>query len=111
MEHGLPSLNFSISASRVSSPSAAKIGAGGCLDFATLFLRDMSFDVFHLLGPATIVHAQRLDLPMCRNLIEAGLGDDEQRPLRSRLQAKFHQSRRLGGVIDARVDCIRVPGE
>ena len=68
-------------------------------------------NVLHLLRPPFIVAQERLAPAMGGNLVEARLGDGEQRPGRNRLQPEFDESRRLGRVIDIRVDGVGMPGE
>src|SRR6185503_8880570 len=100
------------SRSRVSSPNAANSGAasrtGGP---AAVLALDMAADVANLRGPPVVIHAERLGTPVGGDLIEAGLDEREQRPIRGLLEAELDECRRLLRVIDGRVDGVRVPAE
>src|SRR5882672_3927704 len=112
IEHGCPSLSFATSASLVSSPNAAKIGAQARRPAAPLRAAgDMVGDVPGLLFPAAAVHAQRFHAAMGRNVVEARLGDDEQRAVRERRQAELDQRRLLLRIVRLRIDRVWVPGK
>src|SRR5580658_4800315 len=113
MERGSPPESLATSARRVSSPSAENTRAGTLRRAAAplRLLRDILFNVLHLHRPAAIVHAERLGAAVARNLVESGLGEDEQGAIRGFLQPKFDESGRFLRVIDFRVDPIRMPGE
>jgi hypothetical protein len=46
------------------------MGAGRGLRFPALLLRVMTLDILDLLRPTAVIHAQRLDLSMRRDLVE-----------------------------------------
>src|SRR5215472_1948527 len=73
--------------------------------------RQILLDQFHLMGPAAFVGGERLGAPLDRNSIEARLGYGQHRPRRNFLQLKHHQRARFLGVIDARIDGVRMPPE
>src|SRR5947207_4403626 len=113
MERGSPPQSVVTSDRRVSSASAANTAAC-CRRFAALRSlppRDMALDVLHLLGPAAVIHAEGLRTALCRDLVEARLGEDQQRPGRSLLQAKLDQRGCLLRVVHLRIDAVGVPGE
>src|SRR6185436_14476962 len=97
------------SASRVASPSAAKMGAACSTRSAAALRRDIALDVLHLLGPAAIVHAKRFRAARERNVLEAGLAQQQPRAARRLLQAELHQGGRLFGVVHLRIDRVGVP--
>src|SRR5580765_4840077 len=71
---------------RVSSPSAAKIGAellsadffNATGSVAVLRRGDMAFDVLHLDVPPAAVHAEGIQAAPFRHLVEAGLDHGQQ---------------------------------
>src|SRR5437868_3642938 len=100
---------------RVSSPSAANSGAEP-LNPDALAARlarpgDMALDVLQLRGPTLVVHPERLGTAGEREAIEAGFHHLELRAVRDLVQLEDDQRLRLGGVIDLRVDRVRVPAE
>src|SRR5262249_59589556 len=99
-------------ARRVSSPSAAKANACASRGDPRLCrLLDMLRDVLHLLAPAAIVHAERLEPALFWNPVEAGLDDAQQGPGGVLLQRELDQCRRLGRVIPVRIDRVGMPSE
>src|SRR2546421_9903294 len=113
MERGPPPDSVVTSDRRVSSPSAANTAAC-CRRFATPGswpARGRSLDVLPLRRPAAVVHAERLRTALGRHLVEAGRGEQQQRPGRGLLQAKLDQRGRRLRVVDLRIDAVRVPGE
>src|ERR1700741_632003 len=113
MERGCPPDSFRTSNSRVSSPSAAKIGARARGLVVTLFrpLRDILFNVLHLLSPTTIIHAERFQSTVAGDFVEAGLREQKQRTGWGLLQFEFDERRRFLRVIHFGIDGIRMPGE
>src|SRR6266542_3691362 len=112
IDRGCPLLSLAMSESLVSSPSAAKIGAYLRRPAAALrALRDMTFDVLHLLCPAIIVHAQRFNPSVSGNLVESGLGNHEQRTAYGLLEAKLDERRRFLRIIHVWIYRVRMPGE
>ncbi|SPE26429.1 hypothetical protein SBA2_30094 [Acidobacteriia bacterium SbA2] len=73
--------------------------------------RDIALDVLHLRAPPAFIHAVRFVAAVARDLVEAGLGEQQQRTARSLLQPEFDQGGRFFRVIDLGIDGIRVPGE
>src|ERR1043166_7458388 len=101
---------------RVSSPSAAKIGAAlrtaDCFSgsvFGGFLRRDMAFDVLDLNVPAAAVHAKRIEPARLRNLVEARLDHCQQRAAFDVFQLEDDQCGWLLRVIDGGVDCSRMP--
>ncbi len=92
--------------SRVSSPSAAKIGA---VLFGLSRLADILFDRFHLCGPTVVVPAIRFQAASQRNPIEPRFYNCEQRPFRGVGELKHDQSGGLRGVVELRVNRVGVP--
>src|SRR5213592_2735425 len=75
---------------RVASPSAANNGAAAPRPaLAALARRDMTRDVLHLLGPAAVVHAERLGAARRRDAVEARFDDAEERTLVGVLEAEL----------------------
>jgi len=90
--------SFATSAKRVLSPRAANTGAGfiprearRCAARPPPFLRDIVFDVLHLLGPTTLVSAEGVETAIFGKLVEAGLGDYQERARGSLLQPEFDE--------------------
>src|SRR5437660_7972843 len=77
IERGPSELSRATSCSRVSSPSAAKIGAVRETSRRSALLSDISRDVLELLHPARVVHTKRFCTPCRRNAIEARLDHPE----------------------------------
>src|SRR6185503_3370556 len=99
MESGPSSHSRATSRSRVSSPSAAKIGAAPDTPArAALARRDMALEVLDLLGPTTFVHPEGLGAAVLREPVESGLDDRESCPLPNGFQAKLDEGGRLRGV-------------
>src|SRR5437762_7371310 len=96
-------------ASRVSSPSAAKIGSARVRPAVLRLARDMSLDVLHLLGPTLVVHPEGFGPAGGRDAIEAGLDHGQARPTGSVLQTEFDEGRRLVRIVHARIDCVGMP--
>src|SRR5579863_2946772 len=113
MERGSPAASAATSDSRVSSPSAANTAACWRRRAAppSMPARDMAGDVLQLLGPAAVVHAQRIAVAVWRQLVEAGLDDRETRAAGDLLEVEFHQRRNLLRVIGLRIDGVGMPGE
>src|SRR5271169_3107822 len=113
MERASPPQSFSTRYSRVWSPSAANTGA--CArDLAVMLLRvlrDIAFDVLHLLGPATVIHAECFQASVAGDLVEAGFREHEQGTARDRLESEFDKRGRLVRVVLRGVYGVRVPGE
>src|SRR5215469_6474918 len=109
IERGVPPHSFAISNSRVSSPSAAKIGAQTWrLPAARLaLLRNMVFNVLHLLRPAAVIPAERLEPPVARELIEAGLRDHKQCSVCGLLESEFDQCSWCARVVRWRVQFLK----
>src|SRR5258708_26888173 len=117
IESVLPAHNTATIRSRVSSPSAAKIGAE--LRSADLFsprcpvalLRrgDMAFDVLHLDVPSAAVHAKRLQPARRRKVIAARLDDGDQPTAVDVLQLEDDQRARFLRVIDGGVHGAGMP--
>src|ERR1700682_5199826 len=98
------------SASRVSSPSAANIGAGRREILPRRMLRgDMSLDVLDLRRPAVLVYPERFGAPRQRDAIEARLNDRELGAAGHLLEAEFDEGGWLFRVIDVGLDGIRMP--
>src|SRR5216110_997205 len=96
-------------ASRVSSPSAAKIGSARVRPAALALARDMSLDVLHLPGPAPVVHPERFGPPGDRDAIEAGLDQGQARPTGSVLQTELDEGRGLVRIVHGRIDRVGMP--
>src|SRR4051794_20296602 len=95
---------------RVSSPSAAKSGAASrTWATANALDRDMLLDVLELTGPAAFVHAERFVAPVRRQLVEARLGDGEQRAFLRLVEPELDERHRLLRVVDLRIDRVRMP--
>src|SRR3546814_9567052 len=71
----------------------------------------MALDVLHLLGPTAVVHAEGLVAAVRGDAVEARLGHRQQGAVAARLETELDQGRRLVGVVDARLDRVRMPGE
>jgi hypothetical protein len=69
----------------------------------------MALDVLHLLGPAALVHPKRFDSATGRNGVEPRLTDRQERAAGDLLQGELDQRRRLLGVVDRRIDGVRMP--
>src|SRR5947209_6298075 len=95
MEAGRPSLSLATSASRVSSPKAAKAAAWPGRPAPLRSLCNIALDVLQLLSPAVLIHAECLQATLARNLIETRLRHLQQGPLRTLLQRELHQRRSL----------------
>ena len=88
---------------RVSSPSAAKIGAefrsdkffGGAFLDGPLRRSDMFFNVFHLFVPAAAVHAKRFQTTRRRDIVKAGFDDGQQSATVDFLQLEYNQPGRF----------------
>ena len=93
---------------RVSSPSAAKIGAefrsdevfGGAFFEAALRRGDMFFNVFHLFVPAAAVHAKSFQTTRRRDIVKAGFDNTQQGAALDFLQLKYDQRCRFFRVVD-----------
>src|SRR6185436_15285189 len=93
---------------RVSSPSAAKIGAellsadffNAATPVAVLRRGDMAFDVLHLDVPAAAVHAEGVQPARFRYLVEAGLDHGQQRAAIDVLELELDECVGLLGVVD-----------
>src|SRR5262249_35045407 len=99
--------------SRVSSPSAANIGAWR-RRWAVSLLRmfgDILFDVFHLRRPALIVHPEGFEPPSLGDVFEPRFGQGQQRPACGFLEPELDERRRFLRIIDLRVDAVRMPGK
>src|SRR4051794_7635944 len=109
---GGPLDRFPISASRVSSPSAANTEARRVSAVPrSARAADMALDIDHLLGPAPLVHPKGFDAPVLGNGIEARLGEDEQSAAIDRLEPELDQGGWLARIVDRGVDGIGMPGE
>src|SRR6185437_13516371 len=108
MDRAGPPESRATSISRVSSPRAAKTGAGARLARG---LGDMAGDVLHLFGPAAVVHPECLVPPVGRDAVEAALRHDQEGAGGRLLQAELDQSRRLGGIIHLGIEGVGMPGE
>jgi hypothetical protein len=67
----------------------------------------MALDVPHLLGPAALVHAERLLPPPFRQPVEPGLDDAEPRAVDRASEALFG----LIMILPRRVSCVRNAAE
>src|SRR5262245_43315145 len=99
---------------RVSSPSAAKMGAARSsltwgLPVLCRRLVDILLDVLHLLVPAFLVAAVGFQPACQRDALEPGFHDREPGTFGDVLEFKNHQSGRLGVVIDARLTSAGMP--
>src|SRR6185295_8983720 len=108
MDCGPSAHSRATSRSRVRSPSAANTGAAS-VRLTALRRLDMALDVARLLRPTPVVHPERLRAARRRDALEARLDDRESRALCHLLEAKLDQRRRLGRVVDLRVDRVRMP--
>src|SRR5271169_3876166 len=111
MEQGCPAQSFATRDSRVGSPSAANMGARACSLARRLRKGDMFLDVFHLLGPTAVVHAEGLEVAIAGDLVEAGLGEPKQCAVLGLLQPEFDECRSLFRVVFLGIDGIRMPGK
>src|SRR5262245_1909451 len=111
MESGPSSHSLATSLRRVSSPSAAKIGAAPA-SRAALGQRDMALDVADLFRPAALVHPEGLVPARGRDPVEARLrnGQPGAASLRRR-QPELDERRGLRGVVDVEIDRVGVPAE
>src|SRR6516165_5250607 len=109
IERGSASHSFATSNSRVSSPSAAKIGAQTWRlpDARLALLRNVVFNVLHLLRPAAVIPAERLEPPVVRELIEARLRDHKQCSVCSLLESKFDQCSWFARIVRWRVRFLK----
>jgi len=97
---------------RVSSPSAAKIGAefhsveffSGAFFEGVLRRSDMFFDVVHLFVPALAVHAKRIQTTRRRDIVEAGFDDAQQGAALDFFQLEYNQRGRFFRVVDGGVN-------
>src|SRR5215470_5679267 len=97
MERGCPRESFATSDSRVSSPKAAKTGAG-TRPLAAMLLRrfcNISLDVFHLLCPTAFIPAEGFKTEVPGQIVKTALGEHEQRAIRCLLQPEFDQRGRI----------------
>src|ERR1700674_2345704 len=106
---GPPAHSRATSASRVSSPSAAKTGPARARPAVLALCGDMPLDVLELLGPALVVHAEGLGAARGRYLVEARLGHGELRAAGDLLETELHESRRLARIVHAGLDRVRMP--
>lgn len=95
MERGCPEDSLATSDILVASPRAANSAHGRGPPERRLGLRDIVFDVLHLLCPATVILEERLGAPRCRNVFKARFGDCQQCTSLSWLKMKLHQRGRL----------------
>src|SRR5712671_4231243 len=111
MERGSPSLSFVIITRRVSSPRAAKTGAvASVLAVMTLCaFRDMVFDVLHLLGPATIIHAEGFEAAVAWDFVETRFREQQQRAGGGLLQSEFDERGCFLRVVFFGIDSIGMP--
>src|SRR3546814_2883794 len=58
-----------------------------------------------------VVHAEGLVAAVRWDAVEARFGHRQQGAVAARLEAELDQGRRLVGVVDARLDRVRMPGE
>src|SRR5690242_763823 len=106
IDSGPPSASRDTSASRVSSPRAAKSGAASGSS-ATARFRVLAY-AFELDLPAAGVALQRLGAPGDGDRIEARLGHGQARLLVAYgLQTELHQRHGLVGVVHVRVYTVR----
>src|SRR5215475_14259836 len=105
MDRGSPSESFLTSNSLVSSPSAANNGARPLLVTRRLWLvREIALDIFHLLRPASVVHAERFHAAAAGNFIEAGFNQHEQCSRWNFLQPEFDKRGRLLRIVGLGID-------
>jgi hypothetical protein len=62
-----------------------------------------------LRGPTARIHPERFGAAIIRHILKTALGDFQQSAGAFRLKRELDQSRRLGGIVDALLDCIRMP--
>src|SRR5262249_5647039 len=71
----------------------------------------MRHDVLHLFGPTAIVHTEGFGPAGRWDLVETGLGEDEQRAVLGLLQPEFHERGCFLRVVHRWIDGIGMPGE
>src|SRR5260370_9963509 len=108
MDCGPPPHNRATKASRVSSPSAEKIGPACARPVIPPLCGDISLDSLELLGPALVVHAERLGAPRRRDAVEARLGDGELVAARNFLEPELDNGLRLARQVHSRVHGVRL---
>src|SRR5207248_8011083 len=99
----------STSASRVSSPSAAKSGAASAGSVDPVLGRDIARDVRELLSPALIVHTEGGGTTLRWNTIEARLHHRELRAVGDIGEVELDEGGRLVCIVHARLDGVRMP--
>src|SRR5690348_11973230 len=123
IERREPSQSRATRASRVGSPSAENTFAApadwrailACA-LAAMAARvrhgfDVQADVLHLLRPALVVHAERFRTATGRNALEARFGQGQHGACTGGFEAELDQRWRLGGVVDPRLDRVRMPAQ
>src|SRR5712691_12302847 len=95
MGSGPPEQSRATSLSRVSSPSAANMGAASAMRVAFVLRGDIALDVLDLRGPPLIVHAEGFGAAPWRDAVEARLDHRELGATRDLCQPKLDQRRRL----------------
>src|SRR5207302_8933959 len=99
IDRGPSELSRATSASRVSSPSAANIGAARATSRVLPLYRDISRDVRELLRPARVVHPECLGTPCQRDAIGACMEHGELGASRDFLELVFDQGGRFTRVV------------
>src|SRR5215471_4151599 len=97
MEQGCPLDSFATSDSRVSSPKAAKTGAG-TRPLAAMLLRrfcNISLDVLHLLCPTAFIPAEGFKTEVPGEIVKTALSEHKERAARRFLQPEFDQRGRI----------------
>src|SRR5260221_9929434 len=105
-----PRHNWETRCSRVSSPSAAKMGAVRFVDSALGGgMSEILVDPLQLRGPALVVHLEGLGSPRERHAVEAAFGYTQQRSRSNLAQRELHPRKLLGGVVDVLLHRLGVP--
>src|SRR6266851_4183352 len=71
----------------------------------------MPCDVLDLLAPTAVIHPERFEPALARELVETRLDDAQQGPRRDAVQRELDKRRRLTGIILVRINRVGMPGE
>ncbi len=99
---------------RVSCPNAAKIGAerkNPATAFGLCCLRKIRPNQLEDRGPSSLVRRECFCAPFEWDSIEARLVDSQHRAFAHLFECEDHQCRGFLGIIDARLDPVRMPPE